>query len=123
MLYPPVQLAVSTIDSKLKEWNCNKIFLATEDKNIYDIVKSTFGNMCISTVREYANLKFGQSPSLYRFDRENDYFLQGKEYLTEIVLLSMCNSFIAAICSGATAALVMSNNRFENIFAFNLGGY
>lgn len=120
---PSISLAVDTVSTKLKEWNCNKIFLATEDYRFVEVFKNTFGDLCITTDKEYVDYNLKKGAGYYRFNRDNDYFLRGKEYLTEIVLLSMCNSFIAAVCSGATAALVMSNNRFENIFTFDLGTY
>ena len=120
---PSISLAVDTVRNKLKEWNCNKIFLATEDYRFVDVFKNTFGDVCITTDKEYVDYNLKQWTGFYQFNRDNDHFLRGKEYLTEIVILSMCNSFVGAVCSGSTAALVMSNNRFENIFAFNLGIY
>ncbi|MBQ6296943.1 MAG: hypothetical protein IJK81_04535 [Selenomonadaceae bacterium] len=120
---PHISLAVDTVRTKLKEWNCNKIFLATEDYRFVEVFKNTFGDLCITTNKEYVDYDSKKLVGLYQFNRDNDHFLRGKEYLTEIVILSMCNSFVGVVCQGATAALVMSNNRFENIFAFNLGQY
>lgn len=44
---PPVEFAASIAATKLRDWNCNKIFLATEDKNIVTDFKNFFGDLCV----------------------------------------------------------------------------
>ncbi len=123
---PPVEYARDVILEKIRAWKCNKIFLVTEDKSIIQFFKETFGdgfgNFCMILNREYVDYKPGQLISNVRIERENDYFLQGKEYLTQIVLLSMCNSLITARTSGSIAVMMLANN-FENVYAFDLGRY
>ena len=106
----------------MHEWKCNKIFLATEDKNIAQIFKNAFGDLCIMFDREYVEYVPGKAIADFHIDRPNDYYLQGKDYLTQMVLLSTCNSFITARCSGAAGVMMMAND-FENVLAFNLGKY
>ncbi|MBR4383882.1 MAG: hypothetical protein IKP64_10035, partial [Selenomonadaceae bacterium] len=50
---PPIEFAASMVVVKLREWKCNKIFLATEDKNILQIFKNFFGDLCVTFDREY----------------------------------------------------------------------
>lgn len=119
---PPIEFAISMILLKLEEWHCNKIFLATEDKNILQIFKQVFGNSCVTFDREYVDYKVGQAISLVRIERPNDYFIQGKDYLTQMVLASTCNSFISARCSGAVGVMMMADS-FEHTYFFNLGRY
>ncbi len=120
---PPLpEFAASIADLKLREWNCNKIFLATEDKSFVQIFKKFFGEKCVTFDREYVDYKPGEKISLVRIGRENDYFQQGKDYVTQIVILSMCNSLVAARCGGSLCALIMSDH-FENTYFFDLGRY
>ena len=120
---PPVEFALSTVVAKLKEWNCNKIFLATEDKSIVKAFKNVFRNTCIILDREYVDYKVpGQAVGLVRIDRPNDHFIQGKDYLTQMVLLSTCNDFVAARCSGSVAVMLLEKS-FEHTYFFNLGRY
>lgn len=112
---------------KLRAWKCNKIFLATEDDSIVQFFKDTFvdgfGEFFVILDREYIDYKLGQQKiAAIRINREDDYFLQGKEYLTEMVLLSLCHSFVTARCSGSTGVMMLAEH-FENTFAFNLGQY
>ncbi len=117
---PSMSLAKSTVAEKLKEWNCNKIFLATEDKTIVQEFKTTFGDLCVTIDREY--IEYDPKATQNRVNRENDVYLQGKDYLIETYLLSMCNSFVAAK-SNSVACLMFLTENFENTFVFNLGLY
>ena len=119
---PPVEFALSIIVEKLREWQYNKIYLATEDKNIVQIFKQVFGNVCITFDKAFLDYNPDNWVSAQRIDRDNDHFLQGKEYLTEILLLSTCNSLVAARCSGTVGAMMMADN-FEHTYVFNLGRY
>jgi len=123
---PPVEFAKDIVIEKVREWKFNKIFLVTEDKSILQFFKETFGDgfgsFCITFNKEFFKYDPKKAASQNRINRDNDYFLQGKEYVTEMVLLSMCNSLVTARVSGATAVMMLADN-FENVYAFNLGHY
>lgn len=74
--------------------------------------------------RQYIDYDSAPKTNISRLhtDRENDYFLCGKEYITQLAILSKCNSFIAASCSG-TVGVMMMTEKFENTYFFNLGRY
>ena len=111
---------------KIHEWKCNKIFLSTEDKTIVQFFKDTFGDgfgtFCVTIDRDYPDYKPGQGINNVRINRENDRYLTTKEYLTEMVILSKCTSFITSMCSGATGVMMLAE-KFENSMAFNFGLY
>lgn len=60
---------------KIREWKCNKIFLATEDKKIVQAFKQVFGKLCVTFDREYVNYQPGQAVGAVRIDRPNDRLL------------------------------------------------
>jgi hypothetical protein len=121
---PPVDFAKSIVNAKLKDWNCNKFFLATEDKKILESFQDTFGYRCVILDRGYVDYNSIKDKwvSVCRINRENDHYLQGKEYLTQIVILSMCNSLVAARCSGTTTTMMLAD-KFEHTYFFNVGRY
>ena len=119
---PPIEYAMGVVLSKLQEWQYTRIFLSTEDKDILQVFKSLFKDVCFTIDREYADCKPGQIYVNSRINRENDRFLTAKDYLTELVLLSQCNSFITARSSGSLGVMMMAND-FEHVLAFNLGNY
>jgi len=119
---PPLEFAASVVNAKLKEWKCNKIFLATEDINIVQKFKEVFGDICITLDREYIDYSGRVQIARLHIDRPNDHYLQGKEYLTQMVLLSTCNSFVSARCGGSVGVMMMTAG-FEHTYFFDIGHY
>ena len=121
---PSIELAMSTVAEKLQAWNCNKIFLATEDKSIVEQFKENFGDKCVIFDRVYVdyNPATDKSVAYSRIARENDHFIQGKDYLTQVVLVSLCNSLVAARCGAAKSVAFMAEH-FDNRYFFDLGKY
>lgn len=123
-ILPPTEFAASIVVEKIQQWQCNRMFLATEDKTIVQAFKQIFGDFCVTFDREYVDYDYNQQQAvgLVRIDRPNDHYIQGKDYLTQIVLASMCNSFVAARCSGSIGVMMMAE-KFEHTYFFNLGRY
>lgn len=123
-IQPQPEYAAAHVADKLKKWNCNKIFLATEDVTIARGFKNFFGDICIMTNRDYVNYDYQTAAPIgwYHTKRENDYFLRGKDYLTDMGILSKCNSFITGRTCGSMGVMMLAEN-FENVMAFNLGRY
>ena len=121
-IQPPIEFAVSKIVDLLPDWHCNKLFLATEDKTIAATFKDVFKEYCVTLDKAYLDYKVGDWITSQRIDRANDHFLQGKEYLTEMFLLSTCTSFIASRNSGSVGVMMLTN-KFEHTYFFNLGKY
>ena len=122
-IQPPLEYSLTKVIEKLNEWRCNKIFLATEDKFIAQNVKNIFGNVCVMLDKEFIMYNdVSKFVSQFHLERENDYFLRGKEYLTEMVLLSACNCLVAGRTSGTVGVMMMTNG-FENSLTFNFGRY
>lgn len=96
--------------------------MATEDKFIVQAFKQIFGDLCVTFDREYVDFKAGQRIGLVHIDRPNDHYIQGKDYLTQMVLLSTCNSFVAARCSGSVGVMMLTD-KFEHTYFFNLGRF
>ena len=123
---PPIEYARDVILEKLRIWKCNKIFLSTEDKTIAQFFKDTFvdgfGTFYFTLDKKYVNYDGIYGVGRCLTNRENDRFLNGKEYVMEMVMLSMCNSFVTAMTSGSLGVMILANN-FENVHAFNLGNY
>ena len=121
-IQPPLEYALTKVIEKFNEWHCNKIFLATEDKFIAQTAKNIFGNVCVMLDKEFVTYNDASKfITQFHSERENDYYLKGKEYLTEMVILSTCNCLVAGRTSGTVGAVMMGN--FENIYTFNFGRY
>ena len=126
-IQPPPEYVRDVILKKVREWKCNKIFLVTEDKNILQFFKITFGDgfgtFCVTIDKEYKNYKNEYILDDAPVNRENDSFLNQKDYVTEMVILSKCNSFITSMCNGSCAVMMLADKLFENSMAIDLGIY
>jgi len=125
-IQPEIDDIISQVHSSMKSWNCNKIFLTTEDIDILQIFTQEFGDAVISTDRSYIKYVICDSDEgrylkhVRPHERENEKYLQGLEYLTDIVILSRCNSIIGGTSCGMIAAVLMSNG-FEHQYFFDCG--
>lgn len=121
---PPIEFAIRTVMEKAKEWSCNKIFLATEDKNYVNIFKQVFGGNIVTIPKAYAeyHTEDKKSYSSYVNERDNDYYLKGLEYLTEMTILAQCPNIVSSRTTGAAATNILAKG-FEHKYYFFLGRY
>ena len=57
------------------------------------------------------------------FERKNDNYLSGLEYLSSIILLSRCTALVGGNCGGTLGALFFNDEKYEFVHVFNLGLY
>lgn len=124
-IQPSIEQFVQKIKESIKEWGeFDSYYIATEEKAAVDKLMMKFPNKIIVNKRVYYdsfdNIKFLAEA---KFDRENDDFLKGLEYLSSILLLSKCDSLIAGLCAGTYAANFMNEIDFRNKHFFYYGVY
>lgn len=121
-IQPSIDMVVDKIDSFIRDKNYNKIFLATEDKRIYESLKNIYGKRLLTNEKEFVDYIDGKGIGVFHINRANDNYMKGLEYLTSIYFLSKCNGLIMGQCGGATGAMLF-NNVYEDLFLWNLGRY
>lgn len=127
----PVQPKVDTVINDVKDWmqkyGYHKIYLATECQSIFDQFYDAFPNLVITNQRTYydAIMKDKQLPLIgdVSFDRANDNYLKGLQYLSSLVLLSRCKALLAGNCGGSLFALFYNNMKYEHVKIYRLGNY
>lgn len=120
-IQPNPDTIIKKIKEKLERKEYNKIFLASEDKNIVKRFKNEFGDKLIMNKQSLKNYDGESHIGNIQHDRKNDKYLNGLEYLTTIIILSKCNAIIAGRTNGSLAALILNNNAYEYQYFFNLG--
>lgn len=127
----PVQPEISDIikvtDKKMKELECQYLYLATEDETIDKAFRMAFPNRVLINKRAYYDEIFKDNKLTWikdvHFKRENDDYWKGMEYLSSLYILSNCNALVAGNCGGCQAAVFMNNGRYEDVYIFDLGLY
>ncbi len=124
---PPVGSVIERAKVLMEQYRMDYIYLATEELAIYEKFEKAFPGLVIVNKRQYYDGIFnGQNMSyIYevQFDRENDIYLKGLEYLSSLQLLSRCDVLLGGNCGGACAALYMNNMKYKHVELFKLGFY
>lgn len=124
---PPTEDVISFCRKKIQDESYDAIYLATEEKQIRDKFCQVFPGMILENKRKYYDDIYYKENIQYikdvHFNRENDNYWMGLEYLSSIILLSRCTSLIGGNCGGSMAALFFNNGRYEYTHIFNQGLY
>lgn len=109
---------------ELKEKNkCDVVYLATEDENYYEAFKDAFGDALRVTKSGRTVIKQGDNINDVSYDRENDKYQKGLDYLINILLLANCDCLMAGNVGGTHGALLLNKNGYEDCYIFDLGVY
>lgn len=128
----PVQPCVNEIiehcQNHMKTSEYDAIYLATEERQIKEAFGAAFPGKILENKRKYYDDIYYSSQEIsyikdVHFDRENNNYWMGLEYLSSITLLSRCTSLIGSNCGGTMAAIFMNDHKYEYTHIFDLGLY
>jgi hypothetical protein len=127
-IQPSVEKIIETVKDLIEKELFSGIYLATEEKKIHNAFEEAFpGKIIVNKRVYYDDQYYGNQNVNYiahvHFDRENDNYYKGLEYLSSLYLLSKCNAFVGGNCGGSQAALYMNDGKYENWKIFDLGVY
>ena len=120
-IQPDTQEVIRRCREVMKEHRLDAIYLATEDREIWEAFQEAFPGRIFSFQRMHLSLRPGENVN----DIGNK--IQGatdrnREYLTSIRILSMSDCFVAGAANGSYAALLMTDG-FEYQYIYQLGTY
>jgi hypothetical protein len=126
-IQPRTEEVITLVKQKMIELDLEYIYLATEEYRIVKQFEEVFPSIVIVNKRTYYDDIFlrDHCTEIYQvhFDRENDIYLKGLEYLSSIWLLSRCHALVAGNCGGSTSALYLNNGKYIYWHLFDLGLY
>lgn len=122
-IQPSMEEMAEIAENYYKEWNCDIIYLSTEDEKIYRYFKATFGEKVVSTNQHRFENTGEKWLAEIEIFREDDKFLRGLEYLTTIFLLSKCDNMIGSLCCGTLCTQIIHGSRYENLVIVEKGFY
>jgi hypothetical protein len=125
----PVQPEPSEVINKVlritEKYQCNYIYLATEDQEIYDLFKMKFGEKLISNdQRRFKQSDFENADYISQIintEKEENYSL-GLDYLSSIYNLSKCDFFIGGKTAGTVGVYLLSKG-FVYDYVWDIGFY
>lgn len=120
-IQPDVQSVIVKIRQFMKKYGCKYIFLATEDNDICKSLYAEFGDsLMIPNTSRYTETGENYLADIVREGKNG--FMNGKDYLASIYVLSRCRYLIAGRTSGSLSAVLLSEG-FEDMYLWNLGYY
>jgi len=119
---PSAEQCVEKTQELMRAWNCNKVYLSTEDENILELFRKKFPNTIYFYDKKYVQDTGRGYITQIHFDRKEDARKQGEEYLIQILLLSKCHCLLAGPCGGAIGAELFTKG-FIKEFVWDLGVY
>ncbi len=119
---PEPQAVIEKAGQVMKEFECDYLYLATEDEDIYAQFRKTFGDrLKVTEARRYQDTGTANINEV-SCQREGGRYLKGKEYLINMILLSKCSCLVAGAVGGTYGAYLMSEG-YEYEFVYDLGVY
>ena len=122
---PKTEDVIAEAADWLRKYGYDKIYLATEDERIYDQFAAAFPDKILVNKRSYYDKAMVKQNvgaiGRVHFNRENDDYLKGLEYLSSIYIVSRCNALLAGYCGATHAALMLNDDHFDRFKVYDLG--
>ena len=127
----PVQPEVDDVIHLCRKWlrkyGYDKIYLATEDEKIYQKFEAAFPGQILTNKRSYYDKAMEKNGfreiTQVHFDRENDDYYKGLEYLSSLYILSNCHALAGGNCGASQMVTYLSNGKYERTHIFDKGLY
>ncbi|MCI8371248.1 MAG: hypothetical protein HFI75_02425 [Lachnospiraceae bacterium] len=122
----PVQPEVEEVVAKAQEvmqlYDCDYIYLATEDAKVLSAFEKNFHEQVVTTQDIYYS-QVGQNYLAFVNEQHSiDLYQKNAEYLTALYLLSRCHCFIGGRTSGSVVSLLLSEH-YDYFYVWNKGRY
>lgn len=113
---PTINELINFLNTKLEEWEIDKIYFTCEASWMVDEMKTTYEDKLIVLPRQrYDRVPSAEDNPLYEPGRR---YQTNLDYLTEMYLLSKCTSLVAGMSSGVRNAVIWNDQKYEHIHIF-----
>lgn len=108
----------------LKLYNYDLFFFTTDDRESLTVVKEEFGDKCIYNERPLGHhfengnpIPKGQEEKMIVefYKREKDVYLRNIEYLTDVYILSQCDSLLSCGGTADLFAYIINDGKYEHV--------
>ena len=119
---PSPEMVIEKAEQIIIENGFNKIFLATEDGCVFRTFKTHFGDILVSSDKDYTDYDGNAWINAILPHEEQAKLDHGMAYLISMALLTRCHGFLAGKTSGSVGVMLLSRG-FEYSYFFDLGYY
>lgn len=125
-IQPPIEKVIADAVSCMHKYGYTHIYLSCEERAAVDCFETAFpGRILINKRKFFDNVDFRKVSGIadISFNRENDAYLRGLEYLSSIYLLSRCDALIAGQNTGSQMAYIINGGKYEYVYFYSIGKY
>lgn len=124
-IQPTAEMIIAKVKEMQQNFEINKIYLATEDKKIYDKIKAEFNDLLIDNNSYKYDTVNGKLIYRVKAKRKDHFYNLAKEYMLSLYLLSRCKYFIGGRANGTLAVYMMTKgfSCYEYVYLWDLGCY
>ncbi|MBQ7155339.1 MAG: glycosyltransferase [Synergistaceae bacterium] len=119
---PAPEQVSQKLDEFLERYGERRVFLATEDGNIYKFFRERYGDLIYTTDENLIYNYSGRDYIANEISAENKYKF-GLDYLVKMICLSECKYLVAAKTAGTEFAVLLNGSRYQDKHIFELGSY
>lgn len=122
-MQPTIPQIIEKVGEVMAEYNCDHIYLATEDQDILDTLIKQYGEKLI--FNDVPRVKYREGKLLYDLyvGQNNDIYQRQLNYLTDLEILSRLNYLIAGKTTGSRFIPIMKDRDFDYLYFWELGRY
>lgn len=122
-IQPTMPQALAKVKQIMDKYDYRNVFLATEDKNIYNYFKDTFGDkLLFSGQKLYSGMNGKKFLSEMSVSDYSEKWQDIVNYYASIHILSKCEGLSAGLTCGSICAYLISDS-FRHVHFWNLGKY
>lgn len=122
-IQPDARVVLQKAEEVMAEYKCTRLFLSTEDADIFKMFKEYFKDTLYYIERYRFSVKENEFlPQLAR-DKHMDYVKINRDYLCEMYLLAECDCMIGGQTGGTEILKFMHTENYEYEYIWKLGKY
>ncbi|MCM1251845.1 MAG: hypothetical protein NC321_03420 [Clostridium sp.] len=124
---PSCEELMDIIEEKMKQWNCDALFLSCDDREYSNKFIARFGSCCYYINRKLNH--FFENDKPVDIDKIGIEYAQTtvqektKEYVTEVYILAQCHCLYSCKGGGNTFAYFQNGGKYEHIEVYDKGYY
>lgn len=121
---PTTNELIEATEKLMKEYSCQYVFLASDTDQAIREFCDYFGKEYVLTnqCKRYDECGTNVLSNIH-FERENDEYLKGMEYLTTMWLLSKTDVLFGSLVGSTVGAICMNKGRYDHVEIYDEGMY
>ena len=120
---PSLEQELIDAERFLKEWNCDFVYISTEDGSAVEAFEKRFGDKVRYMERKRYSSDAVSTAFSQLYEDDNNEYQKGEDYLIDMCLCAKCDCLLSGRFGMLGFVLPFNNGRYEHKHIYNLGKY